>query len=132
MTVESPFPQVEAAVVLIERAGLYLAVTIPKWQCFSLPMTRVKGRIAGGSRPETPADAAVPGRRQGNSAGLWRRPTSRGQPLDARRTCSAAAAATTRTKRHTPIASSTCRRRRPLPPSRPGLAHHLDEAATTS
>jgi hypothetical protein len=54
------FPQLEAAVVLIERAGKILAEYNPKWQCFSLPVSRLRRRLgAGEPTRETPLDAAV-------------------------------------------------------------------------
>jgi hypothetical protein len=46
MSAASEFPQVEVAVVVLERAGLVLAEFNPKWEMFTLPMARLR-RLPG-------------------------------------------------------------------------------------
>src|SRR5438045_2060816 len=60
MSTESMFPAVEVAVVLLERAGMFLAEFNPKWDTFTLPMARLRRRPGGGQAAwETPLEAAV-------------------------------------------------------------------------
>jgi hypothetical protein len=60
MSTESPFPQVEVAIVVIERAGLFLVEYNPNWHSFTLPATRLRRRPAGVViTPEPPLDAAA-------------------------------------------------------------------------
>src|SRR5688572_19902230 len=54
------FPQIETSVVLIERAGKILAEYNPKWQSFSLPVSKLRRRLGCGEPTrETPLDAAI-------------------------------------------------------------------------
>ncbi len=60
MSVATEFPQVEVAIVLLERAGLFLAEYNPKWSMFTLPLARLRRRpIPGDAAREKPLEAAV-------------------------------------------------------------------------
>jgi hypothetical protein len=57
MSSGADFPLVEVAVVLVERADLFLAEYNPRWEAFTLPMSRLRRRAAAGA--ESAQDAAV-------------------------------------------------------------------------
>jgi hypothetical protein len=60
MSSEIEFPVVEVAVVLVERADLFLAEYNPRWEAFTLPMARLRRRQGGaGVTVESALDAAV-------------------------------------------------------------------------
>lgn len=60
MSAASEFPQVEVAVVVLERAGMLLAEFNPKWEMFTLPMARLRRRPSvGEAHREAPAEAAL-------------------------------------------------------------------------
>ena len=60
MSASSDFPSVEVSVVLLERAGMLLAEFNPRWEMFTLPMSRLRRRLAPGTPVrEAPLDAAV-------------------------------------------------------------------------
>jgi hypothetical protein len=60
MSVAPEFPQVEAAVVVLERAGMILAEFNPKGEMFTLPMARLRRRPGlGEASREAAAEAAL-------------------------------------------------------------------------
>ena len=60
MSNSSDFPCVEVSIVLLERDGMILAEYNPKWETFSLPMSRLRRRLAPGTPVrETPLEAAI-------------------------------------------------------------------------
>ena len=60
MSAASEFPQVEVAVVVLERAGMILAEFNPKWEMFTLPMARLRRRPGvGEEHREAPGEAAL-------------------------------------------------------------------------
>ena len=60
MSDSSQFPIVPVAVLIVERAGLYLVEYDPRWQASSLPMSRQHRLVKGGvATTETARDTAV-------------------------------------------------------------------------
>ena len=54
------FPVIQVAVTIVERAGFYLVEYNPKWESFSLPMSRQRRHLTSGvAVTETPETAAV-------------------------------------------------------------------------
>ncbi|SRR6266536_552890 len=60
MSASSDFPSIDVSVVLLEWAGMVLAEFNPRWEMFTLPMSRLRRRLAPGTPVrETPLDATV-------------------------------------------------------------------------